>query len=150
MIKVVKFYKPLQLDPGETGEFTVEDEIHTAKFVFLPELRVYNTSPAIGGDACHLEITHIFDLGWGNDPLWSGREEYVVVNEDIPAGAFRAYNFTPQLDKAEKLVTRHVVRITNLGATEQRIIKSLLFGLSETQIQLGSDSGVITTQQPNV
>jgi len=147
MIKVVKFYKPLQLDPGEFKSYTVEDEMGTAKFVFLPELRVYNPQ---GGFDCHLVVKHIFELGFGDDPLWQGTEEFIVVDEIIPPNAFRAYNFTPQLDKATKIVTRHVVTITNEDPVNQRIIKSLIFGLTETQVNLGDDSGVITTQQTNV
>ena len=95
-------------------------------------------------------IKHIFDLGYGDDPLWSGVEEFTVVDDLIPPDAFRSYNFTPQLDKAEKIITRHTVTITNNSLVEQKVFKSLIFGLTETQVQLGNDSGVITTQQPNV
>ncbi len=146
MINVVKFYKPLQLDPGETGSWTVEDEVTTVKFVFNPLLRVY--APYTGVDDINLKITHIFDLGFGDDPLWSGTQSYVVVNEDLPPASFRDYTFTPQIDRAETLVTRHTVEIKNLSATEQVIVKSLLFGLTETQVQISKDLGVITTQQP--
>lgn len=147
MIKVVKFYKPLQLDPGESKSYTVEDEMGTAKFIFLPDLRVYNPQ---GGFDCRLVIKHIFELGYGDDPLWQGSEEFIVVDEILNPNAFYDYKFTPQLDKATKIVTRHVVTITNQDPVNQRIIKSLIFGLTETQINLGDDSGVITTQQTNV
>ena len=141
MIRVVKYYKPMQLDPGQSEEFIVEDILEGVKFVFLPLFRLYNTP---GNGTVHLEITHIFDLGWGDDPLWSGTEYFVVVDEDVIDDSMRDYNFTPQLDKDPKIITKHKVKLTNKHPTETKIYKMLVFGLTETSMQVSKDSGVIT------
>jgi hypothetical protein len=145
VINVVKFYKPLLLSPGEEQEFVVEDLMQSAKFIFDPLIRVIN--PA-GGDDCSLEIKWIFDLGFGDDPLWRGREEFIVVNETLPPDSFKDYTPSPQIDKSTSLPTRHVVKIGNLGLTEDRVIKTLIYGLTETQIQVSGQLGVIQTNQP--
>lgn len=146
MIRVVKFYHPVLLDPGQSEEWIVEDTILGAKFVFLPYFRLYN--PA-GNDTCHLTITHIFDQGYGDDPLWSGTQQYVLVDEDILANSVRDFTFTPQLDKDPSIRTYHKVKITSLAPTETRVWKTIVFGLTETQVQTSKDSGVISTQNPN-
>lgn len=145
MIRVVKFYKPVLLDPLGYEEWIVEDTIQGAKFIFLPLFRLYNVT---GNPACHLTVTHIFDLGWGDDPLWSGTEEYIAVDEDVPTNAMRDYNFTPQLDKDTKIRTYHKVKITNLDTVAAYVFKTIVFGLTETNVQTSGDSGVITTQTP--
>jgi hypothetical protein len=145
VINVVKLYKPLLLSPGEEQEFVVEDLMQSVKFIFDPLIRVINGEVA---DSCELTITWTFDLGFGNDPLWSGNYSSVVVNEVISAGAFRDYVPSPQIDQSETLPTRHVVKIKNLGTTVDRVIKTLIYGLTETQIQVSKDLGVISTDQP--
>lgn len=146
MIRVVKFYKPVLLDPGQSEEWIVEDTIQGAKYVFLPYFRLYNR---VGNGLVHLTVTHIFDLGWGDDPLWSGTEEYVLVDEDISSNSVRDYTFTPQLDKNPDIRTYHKVRLTNpAGAADSYVYKTLVFGLTETMVQTSKDSGVITTQIP--
>lgn len=143
MIKVVKFYHPVMLSPGQTESWILEDTIQSAKFVFQPMFRLY--TPAIP-DSCHLKIVHILDLGFGDDPLWSGTDDYVVVDEDVPPDSMRDYVFAVQLDKATPPapVTRHVVYLTNLSTTTAYVFKTLLFGLTDTQIQT-NNNGVITT-----
>lgn len=146
MIRVVKFYKPVMLDPGQEEEWIVEDNMLGAKFVFLPLFRLYNKS---GNGDVELTVTHIFDLGWGDDPLWSGTEEYVVVDETVPGNSLRDYNFTPQLDNDPSIRTYHKVKLKNPAtATETYVFKTIVFGLTETMVQTSGSSGVISTQVP--
>lgn len=145
MIKVVKFYRPVLLSPSQSEEWIVEDTVVGAKFVFLPYFRLYNP---INNGTCHLTITHIFDLGMGDDPLWSGTEIFELVDEDILPNSVRDFTFTPQLDKDPKIRTYHKVKITNMDTVE-RVWKTIVFGLTETQMQTSKDSGVISTQNPN-
>ena len=145
MIRVVKFYKPVLLDPLQEEEWIVEDTMQGAKFIFLPQFRLYNV---VGNPTCHLTVTHTFDLGWGDDPLWSGTEHYIVVDEDVPTDAIRDYAFTPQLDKDPKIKTYHKVKIKNLDTVDSFVFKTIVFGLTETNVQTSGDSGVITTQTP--
>jgi hypothetical protein len=144
MIRVVKFYKPVILDPGQSEEWIVEDTMQGAKFVFLPYFRLYNKQ---GNGDVNLTITHFFDLGWGDDPLWSGVEQYELVNDLVPGNAIRDYTFTPQLDKDPNIKTYHKVKLENPStATDTYVYKTLVFGLSETQVQTSGGSGVITTR----
>ena len=144
MIQVVKFYYPVLLAPGETQSWVIEDTLQTAKFVFQPMFRVYMSNYA---DSVHFKLTHTLDLGFGDDPLWSGTDTYVVAEDDIPPLSLRDYNFAAQLDKVmpPQPVTRHTVYLTNNSATTEMVVKTILFGLTETQIQTSKNQGVITT-----
>lgn len=139
----VKFHFPFQILPQESVEFTVEDEIETIKFVLNPLLRFYNPTAT---STMHLTIQHVLDLGFGDDPLNSGTFTTPVVSEDIPPNSFADYSFTPQIDLDEQIATRHVVTIDNLSATETEIVRAILFGSSEVQIQLPATQTVIKNQ----
>lgn len=135
----VKFLWPYRLDPDEEISFTVEDEMQTAKFILNPELRLYNSS----GHAVHLRIVHVLDLGFGDNPLYSGTYQYTVVDEDIPNNCLRDYDFTPQIDLDDVAVTRHVVYIKNLDTTLERIVRFILFGSTEVQVMLPAGQEII-------
>lgn len=137
----VKMLWPIRLDPGGFKAFTVEDELKTAKFVFFPLLRMYNTS----GADLNLKIEHTLDLGFGDDPLYSGTWTFEVVNEDVPSppNTLRDYNFTPQIDLDELAVTRHTVTVTNLDLANERICRFILFGMTEISVQLPASQQII-------
>jgi hypothetical protein len=135
----VKFLWPYRLDPDETISFTVETEMQTAKFIFDPLLRLYNSS----GSAVHLKIVHVLDLGFGNDPLYSGTYTYDLVDEDIPTGTLRDFDFTPQIDLDTTAATRHVVSVKNLDLTTERIVRFILFGKTEVQVMLPAGQEII-------
>lgn len=140
----VKMLWPIRLDPngtpGGSYAFVVEDRIRTAKAVFNPLLRFYNTNTS--GDI-NLKITHTLDLGYGDDPLYSGSWTFEVVNEDIPHVTIRDYNFTPQIDLDQVAVTRHTVTVTNLSTTEQKIVRLILFGSAEVEAQLPASQQIV-------
>jgi hypothetical protein len=135
----VKFFWPYRLDPGEEIPFTVEDEMQTAKFIFDPMLRLYNSS----GASVHLKIVHVLDLGFGDNPLYSGTYQYTVVDEDVPTDSLRDYAFTPQIDLDTTAATRHVIYIKNLDLTTERIVRFILFGNTEVQVQLPAGQEII-------
>lgn len=135
----VKFFWPYRLDPDEEISFTVEDEMQTAKFVLNPLLRLYNSS----GSAVHLKIVHILDLGFGDNPLYSGTYQYDVVDEDVPNNALRDYQFTPQIDLDTVAATRHVVYVKNLDLAAERIVRFILFGDTEVQTTLPAGQQII-------
>jgi len=135
----VKFLWPYRLDPGETISFTVEDEMQTAKFIFDPLIRLYNSS----GSSVHLTIVHVLDLGFGDNPLYSGTYQYTVVDEDVPSPALRDYDFTPQIDLDTTAATRHVVSVENLDLVEEKIVRFILFGQTEVSVQLPAGQEII-------
>lgn len=135
----VKFFWPIRLDPGASSSFTVEDEIHIAKFVMNPLLRMYNTS----GGILHLNIKHILDLGFGDDPLYSGTWTFDVVDEDVPTAALRDYNFTPQIDNDREVATRHTITVTNPDLLEERIVRFILFGNTEISTKLPANQEIV-------
>jgi len=145
MIKVVKFFHPVDLDPLQVESWTLEDTIQSVKFVDSPYLRIY--TPAAAPDDFHIKIQHILDLGFGDDPLWTGTETITLVDTDIPPSSIYDYNFFIPFDKAvaPAPVTRHVVYITNNSTTTSFVVKTLLFGKTDTQLQTSQDNGVITT-----
>jgi hypothetical protein len=135
----VKFLWPYRLDPDEEVSFTVEEEMQTAKFIFSPLLRLYNSS----GSAVHLKIVHILDLGFGDDPLYSGTYTYDLVDEDIPNNSIRDFDFTPQIDLDTTATTRHVVYVTNLDPLVERIVRFILFGSTEISVQLPAGQEIV-------
>jgi len=135
----VKFLWPIRLDPGGSEAFTVEDQIRTVKAIFDPMLRLYNTSAG----SVHLNIQHTLDLGYGDDPLYSGSWTFDVVDDDIPTLALRDYEFTPQIDLDTVAITRHTVTTTNLSSTEERIVRFILFGKAEVVTQLPAGQQII-------
>lgn len=135
----VKMLWPIRLDPGGNKSFTVEDELKTAKFVFFPLLRMYNTS----GYELNLKIEHTLDLGFGDDPLYSGTWTFEVVNDDVPTMSMRDYNFTPQIDLDELATTRHTVTVTNKDLSNERICRFILFGMTEISVQLPASQQII-------
>jgi len=135
----VKFLWPYRLDPDEEKSFTVEDQMQTAKFILTPMLRLYNSS----GAEVNLKITHVLDLGFGDDPLYSGTYQYIVVDEDVPSPSLRDYSFTPQIDLDDVASTRHVVTIKNLDSVEERIVRFILFGYTDIQTQLPANQQIV-------
>jgi hypothetical protein len=144
VIQVVKFYHPVLLSPLEVQSWVVEDTLQTALFVFNPLLRIYMSDYAV---PVHFKLTHTLDLGFGDDPLWSGTDTYTMVDEDIPPLAIRDYAIAAQLDKVlpPQPVTRYTVYLTNTSTTTDMVVKTILFGQTETQIQNSRNQGVITT-----
>jgi len=135
----VKFLWPIRLDPGQTYSFTVEDEIRTVKAIFDPLLRLYNTS----SNSVNLKITHILDLGFGDDPLYSGTWSFLLVDNDVPTLTLRDFDFTPQIDNDTVATTRHTVAVTNLSATTESIIRFILFGTAEVSVRLDASQEII-------
>jgi len=144
MLYAVKFHFPFQLLPLTSASFTVEDEINTVKFILNPMLRFYNSTAT---STMRLTIDHILDLGFGDDPLNSGTFTINVVAEDVPPQAIRDFAFTPQIDDDTQFTTRHVVTIENLSATKTEIVRCMLFGSTETQVQLPASQSVIKNIQ---
>lgn len=144
MIQVVKFYHPVLLSPLEVQSWVIEDTLQSALFVFNPVFRIYMSDYAV---PVHFKLTHTLDLGFGDDPLWEGTDTYTVADEDIPPLSLRDYVFATQLDKvvAPQPLTRYTVYLTNTSAADDMIVKTILFGLTETQIQSSRNQGVITT-----
>jgi hypothetical protein len=135
----VKFLWPYRLDPGTETSFTVEEQMQTAKFVLTPVIRLYNSS----GSDVNLKITHVLDLGFGDDPLYSGTYQFIVVDEDVPSPALRDYAFTPQIDLDDVASTRHVVTVKNLDLLEERIVRFILFGYTDIQAQLPANQQIV-------
>jgi hypothetical protein len=135
----VKFFWPFRLDPGATATFTVENEVKGTKFVLTPLLRFYNTSNGI----VHLKIEHILDLGFGDDPLYSGTWTFNLVDEDVPTLALRDFAFTPQIDNDRDVATRHTVTITNPDLLEERIVRIVLFGYTEISTRLPANQEIV-------
>lgn len=140
----VKMLWPIRLDVNGSAQgeysFVVEDRITTAKAVFDPMLRFYNTNTT---GNINLTITHTLDLGFGDDPLYSGSWTFEVVNEDIPPITLRDYRFTPQIDLDTVAATRHTVKVTNLSLTEQKIVRLILFGTAEIEAQLPASQQIV-------
>ncbi len=137
----VKFLWPYRLDPDQSVTFVIEDEVQTAKAVFFPQLRLYNKS----GHEVHLKIEHLLDLGFGDDPLYSGTYKFVVVDEDVPSDALRDYTPTPQIDYDTVAATRNIVTVTNLDSVEERIVRFILFGIADIQAQLPANQDIVRT-----
>lgn len=135
----VKFLWPVRLDPGQIHSFTVEDEIRTVKSIFDPLLRLYNTS----GSTVNLKITHILDLGFGDDPLYSGTWTFLLVDDDIPTLTLRDFNFTPQIDNDTEVATRHTITVENKSTTQESIVRFILFGTSEISVRLSANQEII-------
>ncbi len=135
----VKFLWPVRLDPGANYSFTVEDEIRTVKAIFDPLLRLYNTSAG----TVNLQITHVLDLGFGDDPLYSGSWSFLLVDDDVPTLTLRDFNFTPQIDNDTVAVTRHTVRVENKSLTQEAIVRFILFGEAEVNVRLDASQEII-------
>jgi hypothetical protein len=135
----VKFYWSFQLDPGEEISFTIEDSMETAKAVFDPMLRMYNSSGAI----IHEKIVHLLDLGFGDDPLNCGTFTYILLDEDIPNNSIRDFVPAPQIDLAKFPATRHTVYAKNTDLVTQRIVRFILFGKAEITAQLPADQEIV-------
>jgi len=138
----VKFLWPYRLDPDEEISFTIEDMIQTAKAVFFPVLRMYNKS----GHELHLKIVHLLDLGFGDDPLYSGTYSFIVADEDVPTDALRDYTPSPQIDFDTVAATRNTVSVTNLDSSNERIVRFILFGIADIQAQLPANEEIIRTR----
>jgi len=135
----VKFLWPYRLDPDEEISFTVEEEMQTAKFIFNPLLRLYNSS----GSPVHLKIVHLLDLGHGDDPLYSGTYTYDIVDEEVPSPSLRDFDFTPQIDLDTTAATRHIVYVKNLDSTTERIVRFILFGNTEISVKLPANQEIV-------
>ena len=135
----VKFLWPVRLDPSQEYSFTVEDEITTVKAIFDPLLRLYNTST----NSVNLKITHVLDLGFGDDPLYSGSWSFLLVDEDVPTLTLRDFDFTPQIDNDTVAATRHTVTVKNLSTTTEAIVRFILFGTSEVNVRLDASQEII-------
>jgi hypothetical protein len=135
----VKFFWPIRLDPGASSSFTVEDEITGAKFILSPMLRFYNTSNGL----VHLKIVHILDLGFGDDPLYSGTWQFNLVDEDIPTLSLRDFDFTPQIDNDREVATRHTITVTNPDLLEERVVRLILFGYTEISTRLPANQEIV-------
>ena len=122
-----------------SSSFTIETEIVGAKFVLNPLLRLYNTS----GGVVDLKIVHILDLGFGDDPLYSGTWTFNLVDEAVPAQALRDFQFTPQIDNDIEVKTRHTVTVTNPDLLEERIVRLVLFGYTEVSTRLPANQEIV-------
>lgn len=138
-LTLVKCHWPYLLDPAQEQQFTVEEEIQTAKFILSPMLRLYNSS----GANVQLTINHILDLGFGSDPLRTGTYTYELVNEEVPTGSIRDFEFAPQLDLDTVTTTRHVVKIENLDLVTERLVRFILFGYTDIKVQLPASQEII-------
>jgi hypothetical protein len=135
----VKFFWPIRLDPGASSAFTVEDEVKGAKFVLDPLLRFYNTSSGL----VHLKIEHTLDLGFGDDPLYSGTWTFNLVDEDIASMSIRDFQFTPQIDNDTEVATRHTITITNPDLLQECIVRLILFGSTEISTRLPANQEIV-------
>lgn len=135
----VKFYWSFRLDPSETISFTIENEIQTAKTVFTPMLRMYNSSGAV----IHEKIVHLLDLGFGDDPLNCGTFTYDLLDEDVPDNSIRDFAPAPQIDLALFPATRHTVYATNKDTTTERIVRFILFGMADISAQLPAGQEIV-------
>ncbi len=139
----VKMMWPIRLDPSANYAFTVEDNIRLTSAIYNPLLRFYNTN--LTGDM-QLIIEHTLDLGFGDDPLYSGSWTFTVVDEQIPPISLRDYAFTPQIDLDDTVITRHTITVTNLSAVEEKIVRLILFGDADVQAQLPAGQQIIKAQ----
>jgi hypothetical protein len=139
MLVPVKFFWPYRIDPGESAAFTIENEISGAKFVMNPVLRFYNTS----GGTMHLKVEHTLDLGFGDDPLYSGTWTFDLIDEDVATLSMRDVDIIPQLDNDLTIVTRHTVTITNPDVTEERIVQLILFGSTDISTRLPANQEIV-------
>jgi len=135
----VKFYWAFQLDPEEEIAFTIEEQMQTAKTVFDPMLRMYNSSGAI----IHEKIEHLLDLGFGNDPLSCGTYLYTLLDEDVPNNSIRDFSPAPQIDLAKFPATRHTVYAKNLDLTTERVVMFILFGMADISAQLPAGQEIV-------
>jgi len=135
----VKFLWPVRLDPEQTYSFTVEDEIRTVKAIFDPLLRLYNTS----SNDVNLKITHILELGFGDDPLYSGSWSFLLVDNDVPTLTLRDFDFTPQIDNDTVAKTSHTIAIKNLSLLTESIVRFILFGTAEVSVRLDASQEII-------
>jgi hypothetical protein len=139
----VKFYWAFRLDPDEEISFTIENSMETAKAVFNPMLRMYNSSGAV----IHEKIEHLLDLGFGDDPLNCGTFTYTLLDEDVPNNSIRDFAPAPQIDLAKFPATRHTVYAKNTDPSLERIVRFILFGEAEVSAQLPADQEIVLISQ---
>lgn len=135
----VKFFWPYRVDPEASISFTIETEISGAKFIANPVLRFYNTSAG----TMHLKVEHTLDLGFGDDPLYSGTWTFDVVDEDVTTLTYRDVTFSPQIDNDTTVATRHTVTVTNPDTEDERIIQFVLFGTTDISTRLPANQEIV-------
>ena len=136
----VKIMWPFRLDPSGSASFTVEDDLPGITFTMDPMLRLYNTSPA----DTHFKVVHLLELGPGDDPLWSGSYEFLLVDEDVLPMKLRDVELTKNIDKIDPdFATRHTVTVTNMDTVNERIVRVALFGWSVIDTQLPASQQII-------
>lgn len=135
----VKIHLPFELLPGETKAVTIEDQLPTISTVFDPLIRFHNPT---GGVNMRLQVDYVLDMGFGDDPLSSGSFTWELVNETVGPDTLRDVALA-QIDNDTTVVTRHVVTIENLDATETEIVRLILYGQTEVQSQLPASQQII-------
>lgn len=134
----LKIHLPFQLTAGQTTSITLEDQF-PVNTVFAPILRFYNPSDGVN---MRLQVQHILDLGFGDDPLNSGTYTFDIVNETVIPDTLRDVELV-QLDNDSTVITQHVVTLENLDATETKIVRLILTGRTEIQAQLPASQQII-------
>jgi hypothetical protein len=128
------------ISTGDDYTFVVETEaLANAKAVYSPLLRVYN----FGTDTLDVTITHVLDLGAGDDPLHSGTFSMDVVIASVLTGTFLDYNFgNAHLAQDAVLTVTHTVEIANATGVTQ-LAHAVLFGEAELEAQLPASAPIV-------
>jgi len=131
-----------QLGSGENASFVVETlALANVKAIYQPILRCYNSNT----EAIDLKIVHNLNMGTvgSSNPLASMSFSLAVVDESVPGGTFRDYDFGGiQLDNDTDIRSTHTVTLTNNG-TSTNVIQVIIFGMAEVETQLPAGQEII-------
>lgn len=130
-----------QLTAGEDTTFTIEtNALASTNSICEPIFRFHN----FGDEACTLEIVYYLELTSATaDPLMTGTYTNTVVDTTVAAESMYTFDFGGiPLNSDEVIATKHVVTITNTGASTH-VFHSVLWGKSEVQTQYPSANSII-------
>lgn len=140
-LSVTKSHWAQQLTTGESTTFTIEDSaLANTNAIYRPVFRFHN----FGDESCTLEIVYYLELTSStSDPLMTGTYTNTVVDTTVPADSMYTYDFDGiVLDSDTMVATKHVVTITNSGASTHTF-HSVLWGFTEVQTQFPSANSII-------
>jgi hypothetical protein len=131
---------PASVAAGGSYTFTLETAaLANVRAIYRPVLRCYNFSSG----SLDLTITHVLDLGSGDDPLHTGTFTMQVVQDTVLTGTYLDYTFGGiHLATDTDLAVSHTVLVENPGAAA-RLFHAVLYGETEISTQLPASSAIV-------